>query len=544
MSSVQSGQTQKDDDAEVFDALIVGGGFNGVYQLHRLRQEGFKVRLFEAGADLGGVWYWNCYPGARVDSHVPIYEFSIEELWRDWNWTERFPAWDELCRYFHYVDKKLDLSRDIRFGTRVSAAEFDEARDQWVIRTTDGTVVRARYFILCTGFASKPYIPNYKGLESFAGESFHTGLWPQEGASFTGKRVGVVGTGASGVQVVQEASKDAAHLTVFQRTPILALPMQQRKLDVETQQRMKAGYPEIFRMRRETFGGFDILRDERSALEVSPEERCALYEKLWQEGGFHYWIGGFADILTNEDANRTMYDFWRDKTRARIKDPALADKLAPMEPPHPFGVKRPSLEQWYYEVFNQDNVSLVDVRETPIVEIVPEGVRTADGLVELDMLVLATGFDAATGGLTQIDIRGTGGVTLKEKWTEGARTYLGFATSGFPNMLFLYGPQSPAGFSNGPTSAELQGEWVVDCLKHMRENNKGRIEATAQAEEEWTQFLSAIADMTLFPKADSWYMGANIPGKPRQLLNFPGVPMYMDRCNAAAAKDYEGFVLD
>ncbi|TXG95963.1 MAG: cyclopentanone 1,2-monooxygenase, partial [Nevskiaceae bacterium] len=238
------------------------------------------------------------------------------------------------------------------------------------------------------------------------------------------------------------------------------------------------------------------------------------------------------------------YDFWRDKTRARIKDPALADKLAPMEPPHPFGVKRPSLEQWYYEVFNQDNVSLIDVRETPIAEIVPEGVRTADGLVELDMLVLATGFDAVTGGLTQIDIRGTGGVTLKERWTEGARTYLGFATSGFPNMLFLYGPQSPSGFCNGPTCAELQGEWVVGCLKHMRENNKRRIEATAQAEEEWTQFLNAIADMTLFPRADSWYMGANVPGKPRQLLNFPGVPMYMDRCNTAAAKDYEGFVLD
>ena len=277
---------------------------------------------------------------------------------------------------------------------------------------------------------------------------------------------------------------------------------------------------------------------------MSPEERRALYEKLWQEGGFHYWIGGFADILTNEDANRTMYDFWRDKTRARIKDPALADKLAPMEPPHPFGVKRPSLEQWYYEVFNQDNVSLVDVREMPITEIVPEGVRTGDGLVELDMLVLATGFDAVTGGLTQIDIRGTGGVTLKEKWTEGARTYLGFATSGFPNMLFLYGPQSPSGFCNGPTCAELQGEWVVGCLKHMRENNKGRIEATVQAEEEWTQLLNAIADMTLFPKADSWYMGANVPGKPRQLLNFPGVPVYMDQCNTAAAKDYEGFVLD
>jgi len=544
MSWGQSGQTQESDDAEVLDALIVGAGFNGIYQLHRLRQEGFKVRLFEAGADLGGIWYWNCYPGARVDSHVPIYEFSIEELWRDWNWTERFPAWDELRRYFQYVDKKLELSRDIVFGTRVSAAEFDEAHDQWVIRTADGVVVRARFFVLCTGFASKPHIPNYKGLESFAGESWHTGLWPQEGASFAGKRVGVVGTGASGVQVVQEASKDAAHLTVFQRTPILALPMQQRKLDVETQQRMKSDYPEIFRMRRETFGGFDILRDERSALEVPPEERRALYEKLWQKGGFHYWIGGFADILTNEEANRTMYDFWRDKTRARIKDTALADKLAPMEPPHPFGVKRPSLEQWYYEVFNQENVSLIDVRETPIEEVVPEGVRTKGGLVELDMLVLATGFDAVTGGLTQIDIRGTGGVTLKEKWTEGAHTYLGFATSGFPNMLFLYGPQSPSGFCNGPTCAEVQGEWVVDCFRYMREKGRRRIEATAQAEERWTQLLNSIADMTLFPRADSWYMGANIPGKPRQLLNFPGVPIYMDQCNTAAARGYEGFVLD
>ena len=529
---------------EELDVLVVGAGFTGLYQLHRLRQLGFKVRLFEAGADLGGIWYWNCYPGARVDTHVPMYEFSSEDLWRDWNWTERFPGWEELRAYFRYVDKKLDLSRDIRFNTRVEGAEFDAGRDQWIVTTQDGGGVRARFLVLCTGFAAKPYVPQIEGLDRFAGEIHHTAWWPQGGLDMTGKRVGVIGTGASGVQVVQEAAPVAAQLTVFQRTPILALAMQQRNLDEATQDNMKCDYPARFARRRESFGGFDFHASGKSALEVSPEERKAIYEASWAAGGFSFWASTFYDVMMSLDANRTAYDFWREKVQARIQDPKLAEKLAPKEPPHPFGVKRPSLEQTYYDVFNQDNVELVDLKETPILEVTANGVKTAEGEYELDLLVLATGFDAVTGGLTQIDIRGVEGLTLKEKWAKGARTHLGMASAGFPNLLFLYGPQSPSGFCNGPTCAELQGDWVVEFLKHMRDVGVSRFEATPTAEQTWKDHVEAVGAMTLFPLADSWYMGANIPGKPRELLNYPGgVPLYLQMCEASAANGYDGFVL-
>lgn len=530
---------------EEVDVLVVGAGFTGLYQLHRLRQLGFSVRLFEAGADLGGIWYWNCYPGARVDTHVPMYEFSSEDLWRDWTWTERFPAWDELRRYFHYVDEKLDLSRDIRFNTRVEGAEFDEDSRRWVVRTQDGVLVSPRFLVLCTGFAAKPYIPDLKGLDRFEGVKHHTAWWPQDGLDMTDKRVGVIGTGASGVQVVQEAGAVAAELTVFQRTPILALAMQQRSLDKETQREMKRNYPARFARRAESFGGFDFHASGKAALEVSPEERRAVYEASWVAGGFSFWASTFYDVMMNLEANRTAYDFWREKVQARIRDPKLAEQLAPKEPPHPFGVKRPSLEQTYYDVFNQDNVHLVDLKATPIREITPGGVRTAEREYDLDILVLATGFDAVTGGLTQIDIRGVEGLTLKEKWAKGARTHLGMASAGFPNLLFLYGPQSPSGFCNGPTCAELQGDWVAEFLRRTRDAGVSRFEATAAAEQTWKDHVEAVGAMTLFPLADSWYMGANIPGKPRELLNYPGgLPLYLQMCQACADEGYTGFVLE
>ena len=544
MSSTQTDKVQPSNTAEELDVLVVGAGFAGLYQLDRLRKLGFSVRVFEAGADIGGIWYWNCYPGARVDTYGPIYQYSREDLWREWNYSELYPSWEEVREYFHYVDKKLDLSRDVRFNTRVSAAEFDEDRNQWIIQADDGSVVRARFFVLCTGFGSKPYIPALEGLESFGGEWHHTAKWPQEGLDFTGKRVGVIGTGASGVQVIQEASRHAAHLTVFQRTPNLALPMRQKKLDEETSRRMKEDYPARFRRRGEVFGGFDFDFMPKSALEVSPQERLAIYEDLWAKGGFYSWIGTFNDVLMNEEANRTAYAFWRDKTRARIKDPAVADKLAPMDPPHPFGVKRPSLEQYYYEVFNQDNVTLVDLRKSPIERITPKGVKTRDGEHELDILVLATGFDAVTGGLTSIDIRGTQGVTLKDKWAKGARAHLGMASAGFPNLLYIYGPQSPSAFCNGPTCAELQGELVVECLEYLRQRGLTRIEATTVAEESWRDYSIELSQAGLFTQADSWYMGANVPGKPREMLAYTGgLPAYLQKCKECAEKGYEGFAL-
>jgi cation diffusion facilitator CzcD-associated flavoprotein CzcO len=533
-----------DDGTDVLDVLIIGAGFSGLYQLYRLRERGFRVRLFDAGAELGGIWYWNCYPGARVDSHVPNYEFSMEEIWRDWNWTERFPAWDELRRYFRHVDEKLDLSRDVRLNTRVTSATFAPATDSWVIECADGHRVRARFLVACTGFAAKAYVPALPGLDRFAGPCFHTAHWPQDGLDMTDKRVGVVGTGASGVQVIQEAGKVASHLTVFQRTPNMALPMGQRQLDESTQREMKASYPEWFRRRAESNGGlFDIAADERSAVEVSDDERHAAFESAWEKGGFHFWAGTFVDIIVNRESNHLAYEFWRDKTRARIKDPLVAETLAPMNPPHPFGAKRPSLEQWYYEVFNQDNVVLVDVRAEAIHEITPSGVRTATRHHDLDVLVLATGFDAGTGGLTQFEIRGRSGRTLEETWSTGVETHLGIGVPDFPNLLMLYGPQSPTAFCNGPTCAEVQGDWVIECLTFMRDHGFTTIEAGVDAARAWTQHMDDLGAGTLLPLADSWYMGANIPGKRRQLLHHPGLQLYLAFCRESAENAYSGFDL-
>ncbi|MDP1818486.1 MAG: NAD(P)/FAD-dependent oxidoreductase [Acidimicrobiales bacterium] len=527
------------------DVLIVGAGFAGLYQLHRLRALGLSVVLLEAGSGLGGIWHWNCYPGARVDSHVPVYEYSDEKVWRDWYWDERFPDWQALRRYFEHVDATWDLSRDIQFDTRVVSASWDEGGRSWRVDTDRGASLRARFFVLCTGFAAKAYIPEFPGLDDFAGVHHHTAHWPQDGLDMTGLRVGVIGTGASGVQVIQEAAKVATEVTVFQRTPILALAMQQRRLTREEQDAAKVHYPEIFRRRTQSNSGFDYAEPGGSALDASDEERRAAYERLWQAGGFSFWAGSYSDILINEEANRTAYDFWRDKVRARIQDAAIAEVLAPTEPPHPFGVKRPSLEQTYYDVFNQDNVALVDVKATPIERINPSGVQTTQGEHPLDLLVLATGFDAVTGGLTNIGIHGSRGETLKEHWQQGALTHLGLASHGFPNLLYLYGPQSPSGFCNGPTCAEVQGDWVVELLAHLRAHGITRIEARPEAEEAWRDQVNAIASFTLFPRAESWYMGANIPGKPREMLNWPGgLQLYAAACRSAADAGYSGFTLD
>lgn len=529
---------------EVLDALIIGAGFSGVYQLHRLREKGFSVKIFEAGASLGGIWYWNCYPGARVDSHVPNYEFSIKEVWEDWTWSERYPGWDELRQYFAHVDKKLDLSRDIQFNTWVSGAEFDERNNQWIVHTTDGKQTRTRFLIACMGFAAKPYIPEFKGLESFAGTCHHTAHWPQEGLDMSGKRVGIIGTGASGVQVAQEAAAVASHLTVFQRTPQMALPMQQRKLDAETQQSRKPSYPAVFRQRAVSSSTlFDVVADERSAKEVSEEVREAIFEAAWQKGGFQFWFGTFSDILSDEESNLLAYDFWRDKTRARLNDPRLQEQLAPMKPVHPFGTKRPSLEQNFFDIFNQTNVDLVDLRESPIQRITPTGLETSAGAHEFDILVLATGFDASTGSFTQINLIGSGGKRLGDVWSDGVRTHLGYAIPHMPNLLMLYGPQSPTAFCNGPTCAELQGDWVVECLSYLRDHNHTRIEATEEAAAGWAAHIAELAEGTLFPRANSWYMGANIPGKRREMLFHTAPQAYLEECEASAAAGYAGFDL-
>ncbi|KAL0950638.1 hypothetical protein HGRIS_007426 [Hohenbuehelia grisea] len=528
------------------DVLIVGTGLSGVYQLYQMRKRGLDVLAFEDGGDLGGVWYWNRYPGARVDSQHSIYQLTPEELWKDWSWSERFPASSELREYFRYVDEKLDLKRDIHFNTRVVAAEFDEGANRWIVRTHDGKIVRPRILSLCTGFASKKYLPPFKGLDSFKGVYHHSAQWPHGGVDLRGKRVGVIGTGASGVQIIQEAGPEAGHLTVFQRTANIALPMRQKKLD-RSPQKLDDTFPNIFALRFEGCLDRSIMQlyIPHNTFDVSAEERRAAYEKLWDYGAAAFWVSNFKDILTSEEANNEAYAFWREKTRARLNDPGMQAKLAPDIPPHPIGVKRPCLEDTYFEVYNQPNVTLVDLSEQPIDEIVPSGVKTADGTVhELDVLVVATGFDALTGGMTQIDIKGPNGKTLKSKWDEGVKTNLGVATADFPNMFFVYGPHGPTAFTNGPTAIEMQSDWVVNCVDHMKRNDLSRIDVEPKAETEWTALVHELSSGALWKRAKSWYMGANIPGKPVEPLNFTGgVNMYNNELKRSAENDYEGFVL-
>ena len=531
---------------EGLDVLIVGAGFCGVYLLDQLRKKNFKAQIYEGGADLGGVWHWNCYPGARVDSSCWIYQLSDEELWSDWQWTELYPGYKEVRAYFKHLDKKLNLSRDVRFNTWVREANFDEDRHEWEIKAkrNDGSnvVVCTKHFIMCTGSSSKPFIPEIEGLDSFSGESSHTAFWPQGGIDFKGKHVGVIGTGASGVQVIQEASKEAAKLTVFQRTPNLCLPMGQKQLGDEDNREGKLANSEVLRNRLSTWGGIDYDIDERLAKNFSEEERDAHFEELWNGGGFRFWIGNFADMLMDEEVNRAAYDFWRNKVRGRIASPEMAEKLAPENPPHPFGTKRVSLEQWYFEVFNQENVDLVDIKETPIERITSNGVKIGNELVYLDVLVMATGFDAVTGGLTQIDIRDKDGKTLEEKWANGVRVYQGLSNHGYPNMFATYGPQAPTAFVNGPTCAEMQGDFIVDALVYLRDNGYTRMEPTAEAEESWRNLCIELAEPTLFSKADSWYMAANIPGKAREMLMYAGgVPAYIEILRDCANKGYEGY---
>jgi cyclohexanone monooxygenase len=526
-----------------YDVIVVGAGFAGLYQLHKLRKLGLSVRVIDAGANIGGIWHWNCYPGARVDTHVPIYEYSDPELWRDWNWTQQYPDWQELRRYFDYVDTRWDLKKDVQLNSWVRAATYVEKDNIWKLRINDDEIMTARYVILATGTSSPPYTPKIEGAETFKGRMHHTALWPQGGLSFKGKRVAVIGTGATGVQVAQEAAKVASQLTVFQRTPNTCLPMDQLQFTDEIQAERKKDYPARFERRAHTFGGFDFGLIESAGADATPEERQATWERLWSTEGFTFWLGNYYDIFSDEKINTEAYSFWRDKVRARIRDPNVAKMLAPTVPVHPFGVKRCSLENGFFEIFNQDNVSLVDLRQTPITKITPNSIVTAEGEFEVDIIAFATGFDAVSGAIKQMKISGVGGLTMNEYWKDGIRTQLGLSASGFPNFFWLYGPQSPAGFWNGPSSAEYQGEILLALFKHVLDNGYAKCESTRESDAAWAQFVDDTVQQSLIPKADSWYMGANIPGKRRESLNFTGgVPLYLEKCKEAADGGYAGFV--
>ena len=528
------------EEIEEFDAIIIGAGVTGLYQLYRLRERGFSVRVFEDGSGVGGTWYWNRYPGARFDSESYTYGYSFsQELLQEWDWKEHFSGQVENERYLNYVADKFDLKRHIQFNSRVSSAVFETEDDCWLVQTEDGHQARGRFLVSAVGILSAHYIPEFEGLESFKGAWCHTGRWPKEGMDLADKQVGVVGTGATAVQLIPEIAKEVAHLTVFQRTPNYCAPLRNSEIAPETQRRIKASYSEIFQMCRETPSAFMHQVDPRSALEVSPEERLAQYEGLWAEPGFKKWLSNFHDIFTNEEANETYAEFVRNKIIDRVHDPVVAQKLAPTD--HPFGSKRIPLETGYYEAYNRENVSLVDVREAPIERITPEGIKTSDGAEHhLDVIIFATGYDAITGALTRIDVRGEGGQSIKDAWADGPRTFLGVQTSGFPNLFTL----NSAATCNFPRCAEAIVEWTTDCIGHMRDGGHTRIETTPQAEEAWTQHAAELAAGSIRMKADSWFVGANIPGKARVLLLYPdSAPSYRAKCAEVAANGYEGFLL-
>lgn len=523
-----------------FDAVVVGAGFSGLYMLYRLRELGLSTRVFEAGSDVGGTWYWNRYPGARCDSesHVYCYSFS-RELLEEWEWSERYPAQPEILRYLQHVADRFDLRRDIQFNTRVTSAAWDEEKGLWEIRTDDGAVTSARFFITAVGCLSAAHVPHFPGLESFRGKWYHTGEWPHEKVDFTGQRVGLIGTGATGIQVLPEVATEAAHVYVFQRTPNFAIPGRNRPMDPEFLREVKAKYDEIWETARHSPAGHFMVPPDRSAMAVPPEERQKIFAEAWEKGGF-WFLFAFNDLTVNQESNDAAAEFIRSYIRQVVKDPQVAELLTPRD--HPFGTKRPPLEHGYYEAFNRENVTLVDVRRAPIVEIAPTGLRTEEAEYELDAIIFATGFDAMTGSLLRMDIRGREGLSLREKWAEGPRTYLGLATAGFPNMFMITGPQSPSVLSNMPVSIEQHVEWIAACIRQMLERDLQVVEAQEQAEEGWVKHVTEVAEATLYPKASSWYVGANIPGKPRIFYPYVGgVGNYRQICDEVAAKGYEGF---
>jgi cation diffusion facilitator CzcD-associated flavoprotein CzcO len=528
---------------ERYDAIIIGAGIAGMHQLYRLRQFGLAVRVYEAGSGVGGTWYWNRYPGCRFDSESYSYGYSFsEELLQEWEWSEHFAAQPETLRYLNHVADKFDLRRDIQFHARITSATYDEVGNCWEIQTENGASARAQFLITAIGVLSAPQMPNIKGLDEYQGEWYHTSLWPHTPVNFTGKRVGVIGTGATAVQLITEIAKEVAHLTIFQRTANYCAPLRNTPIDPETQRKIKASYPEIFKRCSETPAGFLHDFDPRLALEVSPEERQAFYEQIWAAPGFSKWLGVFRDVLSNLEANETFAEFVRNKIRERVKDPVVAEKLVPKD--HPFGTKRVPLESGYYEVYNQDNVVLVDLHETPIECITPTGIKTSAAEYEFDVIIFATGFDAVTGAFNRIDVRGAGGQALKDKWADGPHTYLGLQSAGFPNLFTLVGPHNGATFCNIPRCIEQNVEWVTECLRYMREHDYTRIEATLDAEDAWTEHVAETAARTLLPLADSWFMGANTPGKKRTFLLYAGgSPAYRQKCEEVAARGYEGFVL-
>ncbi|MFI1463977.1 flavin-containing monooxygenase [Nocardia carnea] len=526
------------------DAVVVGAGFAGLHMLHKLRGLGLSVQVYEAGDGLGGTWYWNRYPGARVDVKSMYYNYSFDpELEQEWEWTEKLPPQPELLRYINHVADRFDLRKDVQLRTRVTDAVYDESAARWRVTTDRGEVVSARFAIMATGCLSVPKMVEIPGIEKFRGRSFHTGNWPEQDVDFTGRRVAVIGTGSSGVQVIPLVAEAAEQLTVFQRTANYVLPAGNHALDPEFQRDIKSRYREVRKANRES--SFGIARPEatKGALEVSEEERNAFYRAVWEDKDSELvsMLTGFTDTLADEASNETAAQFIRDRIAEIVTDPATTELL---QPTGLFGVKRPVLGTNYYETFNRPNVRLVDVRATPLTEVTESGLGTTRESFEFDDIIYATGYDAMTGALNAIDIRGRGGVSLREKWADGPVTYLGLTVSGFPNLFTVTGPGSPSVLSNMMVSIEQHVDWIADAIETMRSKGVTAMEARTGAEQEWTRHVDEAGNMTLYPKVDSWYVGSNVPGKPRVMYAYiGGVGAYREKCEQVAADDYDGFTL-
>ncbi len=530
-------------DHENYDAVIVGAGLAGLYQLYRLRELGLRAHIIEAGDGVGGTWYWNRYPGARCDVQSLSYSYSFSpELEQDWEWTEKYPTQPEILRYLNHVADRFDLRRDITFSTRVLRAQYDDAAARWTLGTDAGTTLTAQFVIMATGCLSASKLPEIPGLERYRGRTHHTARWGKDEVRFDGLRVGVIGTGSSGIQSIPIIAEQAADLTVFQRTPNFSMPAGNRPLSADEVAEMKANYRAWREAQRTSGFGIPSEPSTTLALSVPEEERNATYQAGWEKGDLVSLIGSYADTLVDPAANETAAEFIRAKIRSIVHDPELAETLSPRT--FPVGTKRPCLDSGYYATFNRPNVHLVDLRKTPLVEFTESGLRTSAAEYEFDAIVFATGFDAMTGALTAIDIRNGNGVSLASRWSAGPRTYLGVAMAGFPNLFTITGPGSPSVLSNMVVSIEQHVEWISDLIAYLRDHGYVAAEATPEAEAEWVQHVADVGAFTLFPKADSWYMGANVPGKPRVFLPYiGGVGVFREKCDQVAASGYEGFAL-
>ncbi|KAG0555842.1 hypothetical protein M758_11G006500 [Ceratodon purpureus] len=526
------------------DAVVVGAGFAGLHALYRLRELGFRTRVVEAGKGVGGAWFWNKYPGARCDSPSMSYSYSFSpELEQEWEWTEKYPTQPEVLRYLDHVADRFDLRKDITFNARVTSAVYNEKAKRWVVNTDTGASFDVQYLITAAGCISAPKMLEEPGVERFRGRSYYTGQWPDEEVDFTNLRVAVIGTGSSGVQAIPMIAQQAARLTVFQRTPTFSLPAMNCPLTDDEIAHTKANYAAFRKVQRNSvFGDEPPEMPTKSALEASDEERLARYEAGWAKGGLVHLMMAYTDIMTNKAANDTLADFVRSKIQSIVTNPTTAESLSPRS--YALGTKRCTVDTNYYATFNSPHVHLVDLRKTPLLEITENGIRTSETEYEVDAIVYATGYDATTGALTRIDIRGRNGVTLKEKWASGARTYLGVAVAGFPNMFTITGPLSPSVLSNVVVSIEQHVEWICECVRFLRESGVEEIEAEAEAEDEWVEHARFVAECTLFPDTASPYTGGNVPGKARGLLPYAGgVGAYRQKCDDVASKGYEGFRL-